>query len=79
MPDFLPCNHLTRFASREDAMEAAERLGALVIWQPCCFCMVWHLCSAASEEEADRAGAQYRRELAEKFPAMAKQRGWANA
>jgi len=65
------------FSTREDAIDRAEQSAMVVNDDVCPTCGQWHMRPAHGEEEAEDAALSYRRELARKFPALAKQRGWA--
>jgi hypothetical protein len=67
-------DHGTVIYSKWDALDMAENRGMVV--ELCATCGGWHFRDAASEEEADKAGAEYRSLLAKQFPSLAKQRGW---
>lgn len=69
------CEHVgAAHRQRADALDLAESQGAVVFMCP--KCSLWVVCEAKDEDEAERAGAEYRREICEKYPALAKSRGW---
>lgn len=68
---------LYAYPTREDAMDRAEQTGMVALNATCILCGGWHLRDANSESEADEVAIEYRRALADKFPALAQQRGWS--
>jgi len=66
--------HGTIVYSKFDAMDAAESAGLVI--EHCTMCGGYHFRDPKSQDEADQAGVTYRRELAGRFPELARRRGW---
>lgn len=63
-------NGLDRFS----AIDLAELHGMVAVL--CRLCSKYHLTEPESEEEWERTSAEYRKELSEAYPSVAKSRGW---
>lgn len=59
---------------RISAIDLAELHGMVAAL--CQLCGKYHLSDPASEEEWERTSAEYRKELSEAYPSVAKSRGW---